>query len=156
MSAVEVGGHLLVATPCNNQVGHGFYQFSPELLFRALSPENGFQTRIVLVRDSHRYARWRRVRDPAEVGGRVRLRGPWPTTIWALARRTSDVPPFASWPQQSDYVSRWRGARRRAAPTTRLPAPLRRVAGLVQLVTGTTSARGDFQPVELRSLELAG
>ncbi|WP_051358088.1 hypothetical protein [Rubidibacter lacunae] len=42
MRMVEVGGHYLGLTPSNNLMGHGFYQFSPELYFRVLSPENGF------------------------------------------------------------------------------------------------------------------
>jgi len=42
MQMVRVGGHLLLMTPSNNEAGHGFYQFSPELLFRALSPAYGY------------------------------------------------------------------------------------------------------------------
>ncbi len=42
MESVALGGHLLAVTPCNGWMGHGFYPFSPELFFRALSPENGF------------------------------------------------------------------------------------------------------------------
>lgn len=41
MQMVKIGGHLFVATPANNQCGHGFYQFSPDSFFRILSPENG-------------------------------------------------------------------------------------------------------------------
>ena len=29
-SLIEVGGNLILATPCNNYAGHGFFQFSPE------------------------------------------------------------------------------------------------------------------------------
>ena len=42
MDMVKVGGHLVIFFPMNNFCGHGFYQFSPELFFRTLSPENGF------------------------------------------------------------------------------------------------------------------
>ncbi|HYZ62386.1 MAG TPA: hypothetical protein VE650_08015, partial [Acetobacteraceae bacterium] len=35
------GGTLVTATVANNFLGHGFYQFSPELFFRYL-PANGF------------------------------------------------------------------------------------------------------------------
>jgi hypothetical protein len=34
-------------TPANNQMGHGFYQFSPELFFRVFSQENGYLLRAL-------------------------------------------------------------------------------------------------------------
>lgn len=43
MEAVEIGGHFITITPANNLFGHGFYQLSPELFFRALARENGFE-----------------------------------------------------------------------------------------------------------------
>jgi hypothetical protein len=43
MESVALGGHFLAVTPSNGSIGHGFYRFSPELFFRALSPENGFE-----------------------------------------------------------------------------------------------------------------
>ena len=42
MKMVKVGGHLVIITGGNNFLGHGFYQFSPELFYRAFSEENGF------------------------------------------------------------------------------------------------------------------
>ena len=39
---VKVGGCFITITPANNWCGHGFYQFSPELFYRILSRENGF------------------------------------------------------------------------------------------------------------------
>ena len=43
MQMVDVGGHFFVHTMANNFMGHGFYQFSPELFYRVFSPENGFR-----------------------------------------------------------------------------------------------------------------
>ncbi len=40
---LKVGGIALFAPPANNQCGHGFYQFSPELFFRVLGT-NGFDS----------------------------------------------------------------------------------------------------------------
>ena len=45
MSLVAHGGHLVLMAPCNNNPGHGFYQFTPELVFRSLSTSNGFAVR---------------------------------------------------------------------------------------------------------------
>jgi hypothetical protein len=41
MRMVEARGHYLAITPTNNFVGHGFYQFSPELFFGVFSKETG-------------------------------------------------------------------------------------------------------------------
>ena len=43
MQMLDVGGHFFVHTMANNFMGHGFYQFSPELFYRVFSPENGFR-----------------------------------------------------------------------------------------------------------------
>jgi hypothetical protein len=32
-----------------------------------------------------------------------------PTYMFVLARKTADVPLFAVWPQQSDYLAQWHG-----------------------------------------------
>lgn len=41
-SMVRIGGAIFITTPANNMMGHGFYQFSPELMFRVFSEQNGF------------------------------------------------------------------------------------------------------------------
>ena len=65
MQMVKVGGHLIFVTPSNNQCGHGFYQFSPELFFRVLTPENGFELiRIYVTGKGGPY----HISDPALVG----------------------------------------------------------------------------------------
>ena len=45
----------------------------------------------MLIIQSHRWARWRRVADPADVGGRVTLTSPWHSLLYVLARRASTV-----------------------------------------------------------------
>jgi SAM-dependent methyltransferase len=156
MDAVELGGHLLLMTPANNQFGHGFYQFSPDLFYRAFAPENGFAMVIMLIRASHSWARWRHVSDPRVVGGRVTLTSPWSSLLFVLAKRTSPVEPFATPPQQSDYVAAWSDATRpisgRARWYEQLPAPARRVARLGAALAGTTSHRDHFKSVRMSDL----
>ena len=41
MEMTKLGGHFIATPPCNNDMGHGFYQISPELYFAAMSEENG-------------------------------------------------------------------------------------------------------------------
>ena len=42
MEMLQVGGYFISLAPANNMLGHGFYQFSPELFYRIFSKENGF------------------------------------------------------------------------------------------------------------------
>lgn len=161
MQAVQVGGHFLTITPANSLLGHGFYQFSPELYFRALTHDNGYEIKTVLVRAAHNWARWRQVADPERVGARVASSGPWPTFLCVLARRTSDVEPFTQWPQQSDYVTVWGGGTVAMSPklrtrvVARLPTSVRRTVEAVRAVTavlGRETGPDHFTPVELRDL----
>ena len=48
MKMVRVGGTIFLTTVANNLCGHGFYQFSPELIYRVFSPENGFDNTSVV------------------------------------------------------------------------------------------------------------
>lgn len=118
MQMVEVGGHFIGVTTANNHLGHGFFQFSPELLFRVFSPENGFELEGVFLYEqtSRGYDRSEvyEVRDPALLGRRVVLVNAHPTLILCRARRTSEVAPFVCAPCQSDYVAQWRAPGDRA------------------------------------------
>lgn len=52
MFLVRKGGHVLSANPANNLSGHGFYQFTPELMHRIYSGTNGFRVDHVLLTQS--------------------------------------------------------------------------------------------------------
>lgn len=100
---VKEGGHMIGVTPSNNFLGHGFYQFSPELFYRIFSKENGF----VLVKmwlffprtDSPIYE----VSDPLKVKSRVSLANSEETFLFYVAKRTHFKRVFETFPQQSDY-----------------------------------------------------
>jgi hypothetical protein len=49
MKITKCGGHVLICSPSNNLCGHGFYQFSPELMYRLFSKENGFSVDEMLL-----------------------------------------------------------------------------------------------------------
>lgn len=116
MSMVRLGGDLILHTTANNYFGHGFYQFSPELLFRVLSAENGFQvTRMVAV--EYRGApRWFEVTDPEAIQTRVNLVNAHPVLLFVCARRVARVEILARPPQQSDYVALWDSSARQRPP----------------------------------------
>jgi hypothetical protein len=107
MEMVAPGGHLLLVTPTNNADGHGFYQFSPELYFRVLSPVNGFVVERMLIKDVDA-KHWFEVVDPAAIGRRVEFRSPTQAYLYVQARRIDHCAPiFREWPQQSDYRIAW-------------------------------------------------
>jgi hypothetical protein len=107
MEMVRIGGYFVQVTNANNFMGHGFWQFSPEALYRIFSPENGFLTKVMLLREAVRGGAWHQVTDPASCG-RVELVNLRPTYICTIAQRSSDQEIFSIWPQQSDYVRIWK------------------------------------------------
>jgi hypothetical protein len=107
---VRPGGHFIAINPANNYLGHGFYQFSPELYFRVLVPDNGFEIQQVLLGEDRKNGDWWIARDPAQIRRRGTLVNDCPTLIFVLARKIASAVPFQKTPQQSDYVAAWTSA----------------------------------------------
>jgi len=103
MDMLETGGHYIGITPANNHMGHGFYQFSPELYYRVFGTENGFEVRVMLVKSA---SDWYEVTDPAVLRERTELVSSAPVTLVVIARKNKAMERFHT-PQQSDYVSAW-------------------------------------------------
>lgn len=118
MGMVRVGGWFIQVTAANNSMGHGFWQFSPELMFRCFCEANGFDPPCVLLKERLVDDMWHECRDPAEVRRRVELRNFNETYICTLARKRQDVEPFATPPYQSDYVVMWNSAPTRVKAET--------------------------------------
>jgi len=109
LELVKVGGHFVSVTPAFGQMGHGFYQFSPELFFRVFSDENGFTLRKIILFDAAKAdADFFEVKDPALTGLRTDLAGSRPMQLAVLAKRTAITPLFRQPPQQSDYAAAWK------------------------------------------------
>jgi len=102
MQMIKVGGHLMMHTPANNQCGHGFYQFSPELFFRIFTPKNGFELIRLYIRGSGSPYH---VADPAKIHGRVTLLNSEAAMLMIHAKKIADAPILD--PQQSDYLEEW-------------------------------------------------
>ncbi len=108
MQLVRVGGHVVIHTMANNWCGHGFYQLSPELLYRAFSEANGFRVVRMAMFETYEHAPMYEIPDPAAIRSRIELSNAWiGVDVIVLAKREKRVTPFARWPQQSDYASRW-------------------------------------------------
>ena len=110
MQMVRPGGSLFVFSMANNHMGHGFYQFSPELFYRVFSRDNGYEIEEMVL-ELHPYTRLEYCRntrcysvvDPKTIGERVRLTSWHAAGIMVHARRVESSPIFASYPIQSDY-----------------------------------------------------
>jgi hypothetical protein len=107
MSMIAPDGHFIGVHPANNFLGHGFYQFSPELFFRVFAPQNGFQLECVIIFEDLWDAEWFQVADPASLGARLTLVNKHPVYLAVIARKIATVPIFLAYPQQSDYYAAW-------------------------------------------------
>jgi hypothetical protein len=108
MSMLRVGGSFIQVAPANNFMGHGFYQFSPELLYQVFSSVNGFRVVVMLLQEDVRGGRSYVVANPSVVGKRVQLTNRLPTYVCTIARREEIAPLFAVPPRQADYATAWR------------------------------------------------
>jgi hypothetical protein len=93
MNLVKTGGHFIGISPVNNLMGHGFYQFSPELYHRVFGRENGFAIKkmiIVSVDTNGNYGDWYEVADPRAVKTRSVLMNQFPTYLMSIAEKSAD------------------------------------------------------------------
>ena len=108
MEMVAPGGHFISVAPTNNFMGHGFYQFSPELFYNIFSEPNGYRVVKMAVFEDRRFAPWYEVKNPADIRTRVILANHYPTHLLVIARREKVADIFKTTPQQSDYQVNWR------------------------------------------------
>ncbi|MGK2915030.1 MAG: hypothetical protein ACSLE5_11395 [Porticoccaceae bacterium] len=118
LNLVEVGGHYLAFTPTNNFLGHGFYQFSPELFFRVLTPDNGFALERVILFFKGEQAKLYAVKDPATIPGYHKKVRKTLTSLpreaaylFVQARKLAHHPRLSRHPQQSNDEQHWQAGR---------------------------------------------
>ena len=99
------GGHVIEYLPANNHCGHGFYQFSPELLFRLFSLDNGFSVRKMLLIQENGGIHTE-VSDTA-LASRTETNPSGGTYLFMVAQRVSVIPLFTKSVVQSDYIPFW-------------------------------------------------
>jgi len=107
MEMVHLGGHFIGVTPTNNFMGHGFYQFSPELYFSIFSMDNGYKLKKMIVYEDKRSARYYSVKNPTEIKKRVTLTNSVPAYLNVIAWKIKECAVLEKYPQQSDYVQSW-------------------------------------------------
>ena len=100
-------GYVLMISPANNWLGHGFYQFSPELFFRAFGTPSGFEIRnLFLVKLRPFGSIWYELNDPKIMGRRGTIFTKRRCYVAVIATKVSRST-SQSQPQQSDYESAW-------------------------------------------------
>ncbi|MBL0274321.1 MAG: hypothetical protein IPQ06_14930, partial [Chitinophagaceae bacterium] len=107
---LQLGGHYIGITPANNLMGHGFYQFSPELYYNVFSEENGFKMVKAIICAQKRdgsFSDWYEVVNPREVKSRVMFTNDVPAYLMVIAQKTAETEIFKKSPQQSDYENIW-------------------------------------------------
>jgi hypothetical protein len=118
MDMVRVGGHFISITPCNNQCGHGLYQFSPELFYSIFSETHGFMVKVMYlavdITDDER--EWYEVANPQIVKSRVVFKNSSPTYLMVVARKEFDFKGELN-PYQSDYNEIWTTKKEEGAPS---------------------------------------
>jgi len=127
-------GCILHLLPANNQCGHGFWQFSPEVFFSLYSEANGCTDTRVFMADLSDEAVWWEVTCPTD-GARVNITSSGPLYVLAMTRKTGDL--RLEDVQQSDYAHVWNaedGAQAATQSTPHsikvrrpVPAPIRAV-----------------------------
>lgn len=102
------GAYILHMLPSNNFVGHGFYQFSPELFFQIYAPERGYSGTRVFEAPGGSPDLWYEVRSPRELRRRVDITSRDQVHVMVIMQRTGDPTPLTQTPvQQSDYLETW-------------------------------------------------
>ena len=99
-------------------MGHGFYQFSPELYFRAFSEQNGFRIDDVFIYEGRETSVWFRVTDPEISQRRAEKVNTKPTYMLVRATKIAEVEVFAKPLLQPDYVTAWNSSEENTLYTT--------------------------------------
>ena len=100
----KTGGRIIHCLPANNQCGHGFWQFSPELFFGLYDESNGYQsTNLYLIDSYNDKSYWQIKKKPKEERLELNSFSPlyiFVTTVKKLENTIQKA-------QQSDYEYVW-------------------------------------------------
>ena len=98
------GGRIIHCLPANNQCGHGFWQFSPEMFFSLYSEVNGYQSTKLYLIDTYDYKNyWEINRGPKNE--RLELNSYTPLYIFVSTIKILENTKNKA--QQSDYDYIW-------------------------------------------------
>lgn len=100
----RVGGRIIHFLPVNNLNGHGFWQFSSDLLYSIYSEKNGFAETEVYYASSLDSSSWYKVPE-AKPGVRIEIVSLEPIILLSVARKVHDVESISV--MQPFYAPAW-------------------------------------------------
>jgi len=80
-SLCKPGGQIIHSLPANNQCGHGFWQFSPELFLSLYSEKNGYSNTEVYIASVHKYDNIIKI-EPDNLNSRIMINEEGPSYVW--------------------------------------------------------------------------
>lgn len=98
------GGRIIHCLPANNQCGHGFYQFSPELFFSLYNESNGYQSTNLFLIDNHDNKNYWQIKEKPK-NERLELNSFTP--LYIFVSTIKKVEGISQKVQQSDYENVW-------------------------------------------------
>jgi len=106
---LKPGGLFITQCPVNNWMGHGFYQFSPELFYRTFAKAHGFRVRFAALVSHTNPLVFHALKDPADTGKRLQFNPEERLSLLFVAEK--GVGAQIGEVQQSDYSVRWNEGR---------------------------------------------
>ena len=103
---LKIGGRFIGISPANNWLGHGFYQFSPELMWRFCKGFGFNVNRIDLYIRTGDFPQIFSVPDPEVEGRRLQMNTP-PNLIDLMTDAIKVREEYPDYIYQSDYASTW-------------------------------------------------
>lgn len=135
MELIEKKGYYIGITPTNNFLGHGFYQFSPELYYRVFSESNGFRVIKMYFYIDQKNGKTPvfEILDPNSVKERVTMQNSHPSYLFVIAQKFEDREIFKEIPQQSDYENIvWKGlSHGNSAPRLKSTNPIKQLIPVI-------------------------
>ncbi len=100
----EINGNIIHSLPANNNCGHGFWQFSPELFFNLYQKKNGFDKTAIYLVNLHDKKNWYEI-NRQNAGERLELNSSEPLYIFVKTKKIDEAN-FNNI-HQSDYEFQW-------------------------------------------------
>ena len=100
----KINGHIVHCLPANNNCGHGFWQFSPELFFSIYDNRNGFDETEIFLINLFDKKNWYKI-NKQKIGERLELNSKEP--LYLLVKTKKIGKNLYQNINQSDYEQQW-------------------------------------------------
>ncbi len=105
---IRKDGILVLDLPVDGCSGHGFFQFSPELVYRYFTAETGCRVEALFCVENLPGSKWYRIPDPTRINRRVEIESSLPIHLLAVVRRVEELDSVSEhFPSQADYEIAW-------------------------------------------------